>query len=127
MYKYKSSEDYLEAILMVQKEKGSCRSIDVAIHLGFSKPSVSIAMGKLQNQGLIVKQEDGHLELTEEGRKLAQKVLDKHLVLTGFLKQIGVSADVAEEDACLLEHSLSNESFEKLRLWMEQQKKDGDK
>ena len=122
MYKYKSSEDYLEAILMVQKEKGSCRSIDVAIHLGFSKPSVSIAMGKLQNQGLIVKQEDGHLELTEEGRKLAQKVLDKHLVLTGFLKQIGVSADVAEEDACLLEHSLSNESFEKLRLWLEQQK-----
>ena len=83
--------------------------------------------GVLLAQVVVEPGEDGHLELTEEGRKLAQKVLDKHLVLTGFLKQIGVSADVAEEDACLLEHSLSNESFEKLRLWMEQQKKDGDK
>lgn len=119
MYKQKSSEDYLEAILVVQKEKGSCRSIDVAGHLGYSKPSVSIAMGKLQSQGLIIKHDDGHLELTEEGRQLAEDILHKHHFLVNFFLHMGVSPETAEEDACLIEHSLSDETYEKLRAWFD--------
>ena len=84
MYKQKSSEDYLEAILVIQKEKGSCRSIDVASHLGYSKPSVSIAMGKLQSMGLVIKHDDGHLELPEEGRNLAEDILHKQSLEDAF-------------------------------------------
>lgn len=115
MQKNQSQEDYLEAILMVRKLKGSCRSIDVARHLGYSKPSVSIAVSKLIDDGYVTKEEKGELMLTKPGLKKASEVLEKHEFLRGFLMKIGVNEDTADEDACLMEHILSEESFQKLQ------------
>jgi len=113
----RSSEDYLEAILMIREKKGSCRSIDVATQLGFSKPSVSIAVTKLVENGCVERREDGQLLLTEKGMTIARSTLDKHHLLTDLFCAMGVSAETAEHDACLVEHSLSEETYEKLRLF----------
>jgi len=113
----RSSEDYLEAILMIREKKGSCRSIDVATQLGFSKPSVSIAVTKLVENGCVERREDGQLLLTEKGMTIARSTLDKHHLLTDLFCALGVSAETAEHDACLVEHSLSEETYEKLRLF----------
>ena len=110
-----SLEDYLEAILMIQQEKGSARSIDVAAQLGFSKPSVSVAMHKLEEQGSLRMEDDGRLSLTEAGREIAERVYERHRVLTGLLTRMGVSPRVAEEDACRIEHVISQETFDKLK------------
>jgi len=115
MTEYKSAEDYLEAILIVQERDGKCRSIDVAKQLGFSKPSVSVAIAKLEKAGLLNKEEDGELILTDAGRELAGEVLEKHRFLTKLLTGLGVPGDIAEQDACAMEHSLSEESFEALK------------
>lgn len=115
---YRSREDYLEAILVVEESRGSCRSIDVATQLGFSKPSVSIAMGKLESEGFITRDADGTLLLTAAGRTVAEQTLEKHRFLTAFLRRIGVSDEVAESDACRIEHNLSEESYEKLRAFL---------
>ena len=112
-----SVEDYLETILQIRQEQGTCRSIDVANRMGFSKPSVSVAVGKLTRSGLLVKQEDGELILTQEGEALASDTLAKHRLLTRFFLEIGVSPGQAETDACAIEHSLSEESFQRLRDW----------
>ena len=111
----RSSEDYLEAILMIREAKGSCRSIDVANHLGFSKPSVSVAVGKLEKNGCLERRADGQLILTEKGMSIARNTLDKHHMLTDLFCALGVSAETAEHDACLIEHHLSEETYEKLR------------
>ena len=111
----KSGEDYLEAILMIQKEKGSCRSIDIVHHLGVSKPSVSVAMGILREDGMITTNEDGYMSFTESGFKLATDIYARHCLLTDFLTSIGVPEDVAKEDACKIEHDISKETFECLK------------
>lgn len=115
----KSIEDYLEAILILRKNSGSCRSVDVAMHMNYSKPSVSIAMAKLEASGHVEKKEDGQLFLTDLGKRVAERTLEKHHFLLRLFEKIGVSEKTAEEDACNLEHSLSNESYEKLKAWVE--------
>lgn len=120
---HKSGEDYLEAILMVRKEKGFCRSIDVAHHLNVSKPSVSVAMGILREGGMITTDSDGLLNFTEEGRKLAEDVYARHCLLTEFLLSLGVSDTAAREDACKIEHDLSRETYECLQKFMAERRK----
>ena len=120
---HKSGEDYLEAILMVRKEKGFCRSIDVAHHLNVSKPSVSVAMGILREGGMITTDSDGLLNFTEEGLKLAEDVYARHCLLTEFLLSLGVSDAVAREDACKIEHDLSRETYECLQKFMAERRK----
>ncbi|MBQ2062576.1 MAG: metal-dependent transcriptional regulator [Oscillospiraceae bacterium] len=114
---HRSSEDYLEAILMIRQAKGSCRSVDVAAHLGFSKPSVSVAVGKLVESGCVERRDDGQLVLTEKGMFIASETLNKHRLLTDVFCAMGVSPETAEHDACLIEHSLSEETYEKLRAF----------
>ena len=115
---HRSSEDYLEAILMIREKKGSCRSVDVAAQLGFSKPSVSVAVSKLVDSGCVERREDGQLLLTEKGMTIARNTLDKHHLLTELFCALGVTAETAEHDACLIEHSLSEETYEKLRAFL---------
>lgn len=112
---HQSGEDYLEAILALEEEKGSVRSIDVARHLGYSKPSVSRAMANLKASGHIVVEEDGRLKLTEEGLRVAQEIYERHKLLTNWLIWLGVSPEVAAEDACKIEHDISVESFSCLK------------
>lgn len=114
---HKSGEDYLEAILMLKQQKGSVRSIDVAHHLSFSKPSVSRAVSNLRRDGYLIMHEDGELELTELGYQVASGILERHTMLTSLLQTLGVSDDVAAEDACKIEHTLSQETFEKIKAF----------
>ncbi|MBO4853917.1 MAG: metal-dependent transcriptional regulator [Oscillospiraceae bacterium] len=114
---HRSSEDYLEAILMIREKRGSCRSVDVAAHLGFSKPSVSVAVSKLVDSGCVERLDDGQLVLTDKGMEIARHTLDKHHLLTEMFCKMGVSPDTAEHDACLIEHSLSEETYEKIRVF----------
>lgn len=111
-----SAENYLEAILVLQKEKGSVRSIDVAHYTGFSKPSISRAVGLLRDNGYVAIDQNGLLSLTEEGHKIAASVLERHMVVTQFLIALGVNPETAAEDACRIEHVISEESFDKLKL-----------
>ena len=120
---HRSSEDYLEAILMIRQAKGSCRSVDVAAHLGFSKPSVSVAVSKLVDSGCLQRMADGQLVLTEKGMAIARNTLDKHHLLTDLFCALGVSAETAEHDACLIEHHLSEETYEKLRRFWQSRRK----
>ncbi len=112
---HKSGEDYLEAILMIQKQKGVCRSIDIAHHLSVSKPSVSVAMSSLREQGMITTNSDGYMCFTEAGYKIATEIYASHVVLTDFLVAIGVDQETAMEDACKLEHDISRQTFEALQ------------
>ena len=112
-----SKEDYLETILMVSNQQGYCRSIDVASCLGFTKASVSIAVKKLEENHDIIRQKDGNLVLTEQGKKTAEKTLDRHNYLMNMLIQMGVSKRQAEEDACELEHILSEITYRKIQEW----------
>ena len=114
----KSNEDYLEAILVTHRKKGVCHSIDVATHLGVSKPSVTVAMANLEQMGLIHKDPAGKaLTLTPEGLRQASCVLERHEFLAEVLCQLGVPREVAEEDACKIEHDLSQTSFDRMRQW----------
>lgn len=110
---HQSGEDYLESILKLREEGKSVRSIDVAMELAVSKPSVSIAMKKLRESGYVAV-EDGVIVLTEEGEAIARKTLNRHRILKNFFLRLGVSEAVAEEDACKVEHDLSEETFQKL-------------
>lgn len=114
-----SAENYLETILMLKASNGNVRSIDIANELGYSKPSVSIAMKRLREKGHIVVEDGGNIELTDEGRRIAEKIYERHVLLTDLLMRIGVSADVAEEDACRVEHYISEETFSKLKEHIE--------
>lgn len=117
---HKSGEDYLEAIYMIRREKGSCRSIDVAHHLNVSKPSVSVAMGLLREGGMITTDADGMLDFTEAGLELATDVYNRHCLLTDFLLSLGVPEPIAKEDACKMEHDLSPETYQCLRRFMDE-------
>ena len=110
-----SGEMYLEAILVLAKKSGYVRSIDVSEYLGYSKPSVSRAMGLLKNGGYIKVDENGYITLLEPGREVAEMIYERHTLLTKFLVHLGVSPDTAAEDACKLEHVISNESFQAIK------------
>ncbi len=116
---YESSEDYLETILMIKEEKGYVKSIDIAEHLHFSKPSVSIAMKKLLENGYIVIGKNGHIELTEKGSEVASKTYDRHKILTKVFISLGIDKDVAAKDACKVEHDLSEETFQAIKKYSE--------
>ena len=115
-----SGEMYLEAIHVLTKNNGHVRSIDVSEYLGYSKPSVSRAMGILRNGGYITVDKDGGLVLTETGLEIAEKIYARHTLLTKLLVRIGVSEETAAEDACKLEHAISDESFEALKRFAEE-------
>lgn len=109
-----SAENYLEAILMIKKQKGSVRSIDIAHELNFSKPSVSVAMKALKDDGYITIDE-GSISLTEKGLLVAESVYERHEVIASLLISLGVSNEVAYEDSCKIEHVISEETFLKLK------------
>ena len=113
---YESGEDYLENILMLKKEKGTVRSIDIATRMGFSKPSVSRAMSILKNSGLIVMDESRLITLTEAGMAAAERVYERHNIISEYLEKfLGVSRENALGDACKIEHDLSEETYSKIK------------
>ena len=116
-----SAEDYLEAIFTIKKSKGSVRSIDVANELNVSKPSVSVAMKNFREEGYVTVDEGGFLDLTEKGLIIATKVYERHLIIAKALMLLGVSESVAYEDSCKIEHCISNESFERLKDFLNKQ------
>lgn len=114
-----SAEDYLETILMLSKKKPMIRSIDIVNELGFSKPSISVAMKNLRENGYITMDHEGYIALEPSGRKIAESVYERHTVLTSLLISLGVTEKVAAEDACRIEHVISQESFEAIKAHAE--------
>ena len=114
-----SAENYLEAILIIKKEKGSVRSIDIANELGVTKPSVSVAMKSFREEGYITVDENGAISLTEKGMEIADKMYERHEIIASALMKIGVSKETAYEDSCKIEHDISNETFEKIKIFLE--------
>ena len=112
---YESGEMYLETILVLSKQGKSVRAIDVCEHMGYSKPSVSRALGILKESGHVITDKDGHLALTDEGREVAEKIYEKHKILTDVLIYLGVDENVATEDACKIEHHISDSTFEAIK------------
>lgn len=112
---YASGEDYLEAVLVLQRKQGMVRSVDLARHMGFSKPSISHAVGVLKNHGFLSVDGDGFLHLTDIGREVAEKIYERHQFFTEQLMAAGVDRETAEQDACRIEHAISEESFQKLK------------
>ena len=112
---YASGEDYLEAVLVLQRKQGMVRSVDLARHMGFSKPSISHAVGVLKNGGFLTVDDDGFLHLTVIGREIAEKIYERHLFFMEQLIAVGVDPKTAEADACRIEHIISDESFDRLK------------
>lgn len=115
---HESGEMYLEAILVLSQKNGFVRSIDVSEYLGYSKPSVSRAVGILKNGNYIIMDKDGSLTLTESGKAIAEKIFERHTILSQLLVRLGVSQETANADACKLEHAISDESFEAIKRHM---------
>ena len=113
----KAAEDYLEAMLMMREKHGYIRSIDVAVQLGVTKPSVSYATKRLRENGYITMDPDGLITMTEAGLEIAERMYERHKLLSELLIRLGVDPEIAREDACRLEHDLSAESFEAIRRW----------
>lgn len=111
---HESAEDYLESILMLQERLGTVRSIDIVNELGHSKPSVSVAMKKLRENGYISMAADGTITLNESGMKIASRVYKRHKTMTRLFELLGVSTEVAMTDACKVEHDLSDETFDRI-------------
>ena len=114
-----SAENYLETILVLKERNGTVRSVDIAAEMGFSKPSVSVAMKNLREQECITMGEDGLISLTEKGRKIAESVYERHTLFTQWLVSLGVDAATAAQDAYRIEHVLSNETFEAIKRHVE--------
>lgn len=112
---HESAEDYLECILKLSKEKPVVRSIDIAVEMNYSKPSISVAMKNLRLNGLITVDKSGYITLTEDGRKIAENIYERHLLLTEWLVWLGVDEKTAASDACRIEHDLSSESYDALK------------
>ena len=110
----KSAEDYLETMLILKEDHGYIRSVDIAEHLGVTKPSVSYATKNLRENGYIPMASDGLITLTDKGMAIAEKIYERHKVLTQFFVSIGVDPEIAQEDACKIEHDLNPETFEAL-------------
>lgn len=108
----KSAEDYLESMIILKEKNGYIRSIDIATFLGVTKPSVSNAMKRLREEGYIEMNRSGFITVTEKGMEIADKIYTRHKKLTDFFIALGVTAEVAEDDACRIEHDLSDETFE---------------
>lgn len=118
-----SGEMYLEAILVLARKSGYVRSIDVSEYLGYSKPSVSRAMGILREGGYILMEKDGAITLTDSGKKLAETIYERHTVLSELLIRLGVDENTATDDACRIEHVISDESFQAIKQYYYQHKK----
>lgn len=116
---HKSAEDYLEMILRLNEEKGYARSVDIATGLGVSKPSVSVAMKQLREGGYIIMDKDNYITLTDTGMEIAQRIYERHKVLTRMLTMIGVDEKIAEDDACKVEHDISVQTFTALKDQLE--------
>lgn len=112
---HESAENYLETIYVLHEKKGMVRSIDIANELGFSKPSVSVAMKNLRENGYISVSSEGYITLEPRGLEIAEKIYERHTLLTTWLMALGVPEEIASEDACRLEHVLSAESFEAIK------------
>ena len=112
---HESAENYLETILILSKRLGQVRSIDIATELNFSKPSVSVAMKNLRQNGYISVNDNGYIILTDSGLAIANSVLERHKLITSLLVSLGVSPEIAAEDACRIEHVISQESFDALK------------
>ena len=117
-----SAENYLETIYMLIRERGEVRSIDIANELEFSKPSVSVAMKNLREHGYIETSADGYIILTDKGRKIAVEMYERHTMITRWLVSLGVSENVAAEDACKIEHCISDVSFDAIKKYVEKEK-----
>ena len=115
-----SGEMYLETILILSQKSNTVRAIDVGDYMGFSKPSVSRAMGRLKTQGLILVDEDGFIRLTDAGSAIAEKIYERHTLLTKYLMLLGVDAQTAATDACRMEHTISDATFEAIKKHAQQ-------
>ena len=115
---HESAEDYLEKILMLKNKYGIVRSIDIVNDLGYSKPSISIAMKNLRENGYIEMDSDNYITLTASGMKIASRIYDRHQTLTTLLLRFGVEQSVAEKDACKIEHDISDETFKKIKAFL---------
>ena len=111
-----SGEDYLEAILVLQKKMGMVRPVDIARHMGFTKPSTTHAITTLQTGGFVERDEDGFIRLTDVGREVAERTYEKHCFFTEMLIEAGVDQETAEADACRMEHAISEDSFQHLKV-----------
>lgn len=117
-----SGEMYLETILILSKKTGDVRSIDIVEYMGYSKPSVSRAVGILRNGGFITVDKSGYISLTDEGRELAEKIYERHNVITEVLIKLGVDKETASEDACKMEHVISDKTFLALKKYLSDKK-----
>ena len=115
---HESGEMYLETIHILQEKNGSVRSVDISEHMGYSKPSVSRAVGLLKSGGYITVSKEGFITLTETGTQRAQKIYARHTLLTQVLTMLGVSKETADEDACKIEHAISDETFQALQNYV---------
>ena len=118
MHLQESGEMYLESIFVLSQKKGNVRSIDVCDYLGYSKPSVSRAMGLLKSGGYVLMDKDGFLTLTDAGKEIAEKMFNRHTILTELLVRLGVSRETATEDACKIEHDISDETFDAIKSYI---------
>lgn len=116
---HESSEDYLESILVIKERAGQVRSIDIVNELNFSKPSVSVAMKKLRENGYIEVDGGGYISLTDSGMVIAKNIYDRHKLLTKFLMHLGISSEVSAGDACKIEHDISEETYLKIKEYAE--------
>jgi len=115
-----SGQMYLESIFVLSRERGTVRAVDVCDYMGYSKPSVSRAMGLLRQGGFITVDRDGFISLTDAGREVAEKMYERHTLLTALLVRLGVDEVTAAEDACKIEHNLSDPSFAAIKRYIEQ-------
>lgn len=116
---HESGQMYLETIYVLSKQKSLVRAIDIGEHMGYSKPSVSRAMGILKKEELIIVDPSGHITLTEKGLDIAKSMYERHTIISGLLKTLGVSEEIAVEDACRIEHCISDESFKAIKRFIE--------
>lgn len=120
---FESKENYLETILILHNRNGSVRSVDIAAEMEFSKPSVSIAMKNLREEGCVTFDENGYITLTKSGREIAERVYERHVLFTEWLTSLGVPEDIAAADACRIEHDLSAESFSAIKKYIQKHNK----
>lgn len=119
MTMHESGQMYLETVYILSKRGGAVRAVDVGEFMGYSKPSVSRAMGLLKKGGYVIADTDGFLTLTDTGREIAEKMFERHTLLTEFLTYLGVDTDTADADACKIEHHLSDASFDAIKRYVE--------
>ena len=117
-----SGEMYLETILILSQKKGTVRSVDISEYMNYSKPSVSRAMGLLRNGGYILVDKNGYITLTEDGKYVANRTYERHQLLSSFFMKLGVDEEIAVEDACRIEHCISDETFSALKRYISEMK-----